>query len=99
MFENRSKMLRQHIKDWPGDFRNMSLYEEMANVNDGIAEILERLSQSKVCEICDTPEGCLSGKHPCDLCGEFIATVPIAVANKMLDLIRNLSDDPISKLL
>jgi hypothetical protein len=25
------------------------------------------------CELCETPEECLSGRFPCDLCGEFIA--------------------------
>lgn len=43
---------------------------------------------SPTCEICESSEACLAGTCPCDLCGEFIADVPRATANVMLEKLR-----------
>jgi len=43
---------------------------------------------SPTCEACDSPDDCLAGHCPCHLCGEFIADVPRATANVMLEKLR-----------
>ncbi len=43
-FVNRSDILRKHMRD-ERFFRDHALYQEMANINEGIAEILERLGK------------------------------------------------------
>lgn len=44
-FENRGPELREYIKHYPGAYNVLYLYEEMANVNEGIAEVLNKLDQ------------------------------------------------------
>jgi uncharacterized Zn finger protein (UPF0148 family) len=56
-------------------------------------------SLSPTCEICDTPELCLTGRCPCDLCGEFIADVPREVANKLLESNHRLQPEEPSAIL
>lgn len=40
---------------------------------------------SNTCEICDTPDECLSGKFPCGLCGYFVALPDLTTVNKLVD--------------
>ena len=46
-FVNRGEYLRKYMERWPGDYNTRYLYEEMANINEGIAEILNLLQNKE----------------------------------------------------
>lgn len=46
-FSNRAEILREHNKRFPGDYKRFDLYQEMANINEGIAEILHLLTTER----------------------------------------------------
>jgi hypothetical protein len=49
---------------------------------------MESNSNSPTCEICQTPDACLSGKHPCELANIFLAGEHIGLTPSEVELFK-----------